>query len=210
MGAHDPPITQVTQEQSQNSSLNKTSFDVSNIDQLDGNATLLSNSESLDLSHKPFPRNKLRERRATVANYLPVVTVCNARSLFPKIENFKNDLLEQEIDVSLVCEVWEKAEDPIHKNKITEMLEFDGLKYFSTARPKGKRGGGVAIIVNQEKFTAEKINVQIPRKVEAIWVLLKPKSHELAFVKKIILCAFYSPPGSKLQDVLKDHIIGTL
>ena len=27
---------------------------------------------------------------------------------------------------------------------------------------------------------------------------------------KIILCSFYSPPGSKKQSKLKDHIIGTL
>ena len=35
------------------------------------------------------------------------------------------------------------------------MLELEGLQYFSTTRPRGKRGGGVAIIVNQEKFIAE-------------------------------------------------------
>ena len=132
MGVRDPPI-QLNNNESVNSSFQSINFNISNIEQLDGNASFLTNNKSLSLSHKPKPRNKLRENRATVANYLPVVTVCNTRSLFPKIENFKNDLLEREVDVSLVCEVWEKAEDPVHKSQITKMLELEGLQYFSTA-----------------------------------------------------------------------------
>ena len=63
------------------------------------------------------------------------------------------------------------------------MLEFEGLKYFSTTRPKGKRGGGAAIIVNTRKFSVEKLNVQIPPKLEIIWALAKPKSEAAEFKK---------------------------
>ena len=56
------------------------------------------------------------------------------------------------MDVNLCCEVWEKSEDKKHKGEIEKMLELDGLKYFSTTRPRGKRGGGAAIIVNTEHF----------------------------------------------------------
>ena len=69
-----------------------------------------------------------------------MVSVCNLRSLFPKIGNFKNDLFERQVDVSLCSEVWEKAESKKHKDEIEKMLEMDGLKYFSTTRPRGKRG----------------------------------------------------------------------
>ena len=89
------------------------------------------------------------------------------------------------------------------------MLEMDGLKYFSTNRPWGKRGGGAAIIVNTERFQVEKIDIQIPHKLEIIWALAKPKAEDAQF-KKIILCSFYSPPRSRLRNKLKDHMVGTL
>ena len=89
------------------------------------------------------------------------------------------------------------------------MLELDGLKYFSTTRPSGKRGGGAAIIVNTENFRVEKLEVHIPHHLEIVWALARPK-HEDAQFKVIILCSFYSPPRSRLRSKLKDHIIGTL
>ena len=96
------------------------------------------------------------------------------RSLFPKIKNFKRDFLERSIDVSLCSEIWEDSEKVIHKKEIEKMFELDGLQYFSTSR-KGKRGGGVAIIVNSTTYEAEKLKVTIPNNVEIIWVLAKPK-----------------------------------
>ena len=113
------------------------------------------------------------------------------------------------MDVSLCCEVWEKAEDKKHKGEIEKMLELDGLKYFSTTRPRGKRGGGAAIIVNTEKFKAEKLDIQIPHKLEVVWAIARPKNEDAQF-KVLILCSFYSPPRSRLRNKLKDHIIGTL
>ena len=59
------------------------------------------------------------------------------------------------------------------------------------------------------KFKVEKLEIQIPNKLEIVWALAKPK-HADAFFKNIILCSFYSPPRSKLRNKLKDHIVGTL
>ena len=132
MGVHRPPISQTSPNQT---ILQNFSQNVSNIGQLDGNISLSTDSDkSLSHSPVPLPLTKLRKRLALVANYLPTVTVTNTRSLFPKIENFKNDLLEREVDVSLISEVWEKAEDLKHRHEITKMLELEGLKYFSTTR----------------------------------------------------------------------------
>ena len=183
---------------------------ISNIDQLDGNVSVCSDN-SAGGNRPTFVRiaNRRQTKKASVAHHLPVVTVCNLRSLFPKIKNFKNDIFERQIDVSLCCEVWEKAESKKHKDEIELMLEMDGLKYFSTTRPRGKRGGGAAIIVNTERFKVEKLNIQIPHHLEIIWALAKPKA-ETAQFKNIILCSFYSPPRSRLRTKLKDHIIGTL
>ena len=183
---------------------------ISNIDQLDGNVSVCSDN-SAGGNRPTFVRiaNRRQTKKASVAHHLPVVTVCNLRSLFPKIDNFKNDLFERQIDVSLCCEVWEKSESKKHKFEIEQMLEMDGLKYFSTTRPKGKRGGGAAIIVNTKRFKVETLNIQIPHHLEIIWALAKPKTENAEF-KNIILCSFYSPPRSRLRNKLKDHIIGTL
>ena len=88
---------------------------------------------------------------------LPIVATYNARSLFPKISNFKTDMLERNIAVSMVCEVWQKSEDKQHLFEVEKMLELNGLKYVSKSRPSNKRGGGVALVVNQEKFSIEKL-----------------------------------------------------
>ena len=179
---------------------------ISDIDQLDGNASILSD----DYNNSAQPRNnKYRNKIASVAHHLPVVTVNNLRSLFPKVGNFKTDMLERQVDVSLCCEIWEKAESKKHRNAIEEMLELDGLKYFSTPRPRGKRGGGAAIIVNTERFKVEKLQIQIPHKLEIVWALAKPKHPDAQF-KNLLSCSFYSPPRSRLRNKLKDHIIGTL
>ena len=174
---------------------------VSDLDQLDGNVSVCSNT---DTRENIAPDTNYRVHNASVANHLPVVTVCNMRSFFPKLENFKTY-----VDISLLCEVWQKAEDKRHMNEIESMLEMDGLKYFSTMRPKGKRGGGAAIIANQEKFQVEKLDIHIPHKLEIIWALAKPKAESAQF-KHIILCSFYSPPRSRLRNRLKDHMVGTL
>ena len=40
-------------------------------------------------------------------------------------------MFEREIDASLLCEVWEQSENVKHKTEIENMLEMEGLKYFS-------------------------------------------------------------------------------
>ena len=84
---------------------------------------------------------------------------------------------------------------------------MNGLKYISTARPSG--WGGAAIIANMEKYSLEKMNIFVPHNLEIIWGLLKPKSEEAKY-KKIILCSYYSPPNSRKNSKLTDHIISTL
>ena len=79
---------------------------------------------------------------ASVAHHLPVVTVSNMRSLFPKVWKHTTDMLERQVDVSLCCEIWEKAEDRRHKDSIEQMLELHGLKYFSTPVPGVGEGVG--------------------------------------------------------------------
>ena len=119
----------------------------------------------------------------------------------------KTDILERNIDVAFLCEIWEKKEKKVHQLQIETLLETEGLKYFSTPRPSG--WGEAAIIVNQEKFTAEKLNIFIPHNLEVVWSILKPKDAEAKY-KRIIICSFYSPPNSKKNLKLTDHLVTTL
>ena len=134
---------------------------------------------------------------------LPRVTIYNARSLFPKIESFATDMKERETDVSFISEVWEKETSKKHAKKIEELLELQGIKYISTPR-RNKRGGGAAVAVNLAKFSISKLNVQIPKKVEAVWGLLKPKLR--GKYSSIIVCCFYSPPDLRRNLNLVNHL----
>ena len=79
------------------------------------------------------------------------------------------------VDFALLCEVWHKAENKKHGKAIEGMLELNGLKYMSTSRPKGKRGGGAAIIVNLERFAV--VEIANPHNLEIVRALAKPNSH---------------------------------
>ena len=114
----------------------------SNIPQLDGNTSLISEDGYHNNKHcnKPqSPKNIHRVKNAKIAHHLPVVTVTNYRSFFPKIKNAKKDIFERQVDINLGCEVWQKAESKKHRAEIETMLELEGLKYFSTP-DQGERG----------------------------------------------------------------------
>ena len=158
---------------------------MSDIGQLDGNVSVCSTNVKTD--------------KFTAALNLPIVATYNLRSLMPKIESLKTDLLERQIDVGFLTEIWEQEHNSDHRFEIEKMLEMSGLQYFSTARPPNKKGvsyGGVAIVVNLKKFTCEKLKIHTPSSLEVVWGLLRPKNPGAKF-KKIIVCSFYSPPEKK-------------
>ena len=148
-----------------------------------------------------------RDNRLEVGESLPIIAVSNLRSLTPKLYNFKNDMIEREISVALLSEVWEKANCKKQQYEIEKMLQLEGLKYISTPRTT-KRGGGAAIVVNLSKFSLEKIQVLIPHQLEVVWGLLRPKK-VTSRIREIIVCAFYSPPKSKKNSKLLDHLMST-
>ena len=129
------------------------------------------------------------------------------RSIFPKLGHLKIDLIERDISLGFCCEIWQKSENKNHAQKIEEMLEMEGLQYISTPRPRG--WGGAAIIVNQDRFTLEKLKINIPHNLEVVWGLVKTKSENCKF-KKIVACSFYSPPKTKKNQKLVDHLVSTL
>ena len=149
---------------------------VSNINQLDGNVSV-SSDESESVS--PHPARTAPNDKRSAAWHLPTVASYNMRSFFPKVGNVKKDILERGISCGFFSEIWQKSENKSHMFQIEKMLETEGLKYISTARPSG--WGGAVIIVNQEKFSLEKLNISIPHNLEVIWGLLRSKSEDAKF-----------------------------
>ena len=148
-----------------------------------------------------------RDNRKVEGLSLPIISVSNCRSLTPKLNNFKNDIIQRGISVSLCSEVWEKANCKKQRFEFEKMFHMEGLKYISTPRTT-KRGGGAAIIVNIENFTLDKLEIIIPYKLEVIWGLMRPKIASPK-IREIIVCSFYSPPKSKKNSKLLDHLIST-
>ena len=146
-----------------------------------------------------------RENKCIQALSLPTIVSYNMRSIWSKINSFSEDMHERSAEIGFLCEVWEKSESKKHQKKIEEMLEMCNISYISTPRPGAKRGGGAAIAFSTAKFTITKLNIQIPNPLEIVWALLRP-IEPTADIRKVILCSFYSPPNSKKNKLLIDHI----
>ena len=183
---------------------------MSNLDQLDGNISFCS-SDNVKNSRPDKPTNMKIDKIAAALS-LPIVATYNLRSLMPKIQSLKTDILERSVDLSFLQEIWEKGEDKVHQFEIEKMLEIDGLQYISKPRPtnaKGRSYGGAAIVINKEKFSCEKLNIFVPRTLEVVWGLVKPKNPSAKF-KQIIACSFYSPPNKRKNSKMADHLVSTL
>ena len=150
-----------------------------------------------------------RDNKKIQSLTLPKLVCYNVRALVPKIFSLARDMKERESDLCFLTEVWEKKEKKKHQFKLEELLEMHGIQYISTPRPGAQRGGGAAIAVRLEKFSISKLNIPLPRSTEVVWGLLRPKEIS-GEITTIIACCFYSPPRSRKNQVLVDHITLTL
>ena len=157
----------------------------------------------------PVRKTIKRSNKLVKSSNLPIISVSNLHSLMPKVRNFTLDMQERQIGCGLLSEVWEKKNKKKHKYEIERMLYMEGLKYISTPRPSAKRGGGAAIVAPIDKFLLEKLDIEIPNKLEVCWGMLRPKLSDNAMIKEIIVVSFYSPPKSNKKSKLIDHILTT-
>ena len=62
---------------------------------------------------------------------IPTVATYNLRSLFPKINNLKDDIVERGVDCAFLSEIWEHSENETHQYELDKLLQLHGLQYFS-------------------------------------------------------------------------------
>ena len=176
--------------------------------QLDGNVSLNSqDSDTID-NENLFPKID----KISTALSLPIIATYNLRSLLPKVNCLKTDILEREIDVAFLQGIWENSENIKYQSEIEKMFELNGLLYKSTPRMKGKgkvNYGGAALIINSLKYSFSEVNVSVPSGLEIIWGLLRPKTQSSKY-NSIIVCSFYSPPNKYKYPKMADHICSTL
>ena len=120
-------------------------------------------------------------------------------------------MIHRNIQVALLCEIWEKSSNKKYQQEIENMLEINGLKYISCPRAGGRTGGGVGVVANSEYFSFQKIDVKIPHNLEIIWTLVRQKNPPKGLeIKEIICASFYSPPKSRKNLKMIDHIVTTV
>ena len=80
------------------------------IEQLDGNNSILSDIGQSSVS------------QPTKESFMPTVASYNLRSLIPKINNFKDDILEHGIDCAFLSEMWENSDNEKHQYELEKLL----------------------------------------------------------------------------------------
>ena len=176
--------------------------------QLDGNVSDISSLLEDSSASSEVPSLYQCEDQFTA---IPTIYSANARSLFPKFDDFSEKLLNLRIDVAQISESWQDVNKDDHNDKIATLEHSLGYKWYSFARPKYRDdgsltgGGGTAICVNQRNFSSSKIeDIVVPQNVEVVWVKVIPK-HK-SDVKVFIICGIYSKPNSRTKTKLNDHI----
>ena len=135
----------------------------------------------------------------------------NARSVFPKLSDLTEKLLNHRIDVAQISESWQDLQNDDHNKKIDILEHRFGYKWYGFARPKIRKdgtktgGGGTAVLINQRTFLSSLIqDIIVPPNLEVIWVKLTPKKK--SNVKVFIICGIYSKPNARTKTLLNDHI----
>lgn len=126
---------------------------------------IVSHRTNINISnHRGLPvlRTVGINKRVAASAELPTIAVTNFRSLGPRVQAVKDDMLLRDLEVQIGSESWEKESNEKLKSDIEGIFQLHGIQYISCPRPNKKRGGGVSILVNTRRFTITKINILDP------------------------------------------------
>ena len=109
------------------------------------------------------------------------------------------------LEAAIVSESWEREDLPLEK-----LLKMENFKIHSYKRPKVKAkkqpGGGCAIVYSEKRFKAKKLDIFVPKGVEACWLLLQPLNKN-DLIENIAIASIYVSPNSVYKTATIDHII---
>jgi len=146
-----------------------------------------------------------RSNKVGQALSLPKILNLNPRSIYNKVNEYVTFVEEQEVDLTIMSETWERE-----GLSLENLLKTDETEVISNYSQRKQKGGRPAIIVKNEKFFVQNLTnteIDIPWGVEAVWALLTPKNTSNASsIKKIVVGSIYSKPQSRKKSVLLDHI----
>ena len=110
--------------------------------------------------------------------------------------------------IAFVTELWLQNKNPLHQRELERRQQLEGYTFFTNSRAT-QRGGGVGVVVNTNLgYSGKKlqINSRVGRNsLEVVWVLVTPPSPVNGIDKFICVC-IYSPPRSRLHDILFEHL----
>ena len=112
------------------------------------------------------------------------------------------------MNIAFLTECWLSNQNPLHSRELDRRLHLNGYEFITNARAS-RRGGGVGIVVNQNLgYTATRLQVNCTTgasSLEIVWALVVPPS-PINGIKQFIWSRLYSPPRSRLNEQLVEHI----
>ena len=182
------------------------SSQVSDIEQIDGNVSLDSNSShfsspspsscrietviSYDRQQHPsyinqplkYPKRNLitikRSKKVVDASVLPVVMNLNPRSLYNKQNAFRTLVEQTELGICTVSESWDRSHET-GGNRLSDILNIDGYRWIQNCVQRKKKGGKPAILACEKLFHIKELSpevITVPIGIEAVWALLIPRN----------------------------------
>ena len=136
---------------------------------------------------------------------LPTVMNVNPRSIYNKLEEFHDFVIEHNVDCIFMSESWERPDQPLDT-----VISLPDHTVISNPHQRKGAGGRPALIINNNKFHVRNITqslIEVPWGVEATWAMMTPKNiSNNSIIKNTAVCSLYSKPNSKKKELLLDHI----
>ena len=200
--------------------LEKSSFDISNICQFDGNISVKSvidgetipvhiserqNASTAEERLPPVRKTLLRHSLISQSMALPTIMNLNPRSIYNKTEDFKLLIEQYNVDCILMSESWERE-----KFSLKQLLNLDNYEIVMNVQQRDARGGKPAILVKTDHYFVKNLTpdvITVPTGVEAAWALIMPKiKNSKNKIKSIALCSLYYSKKFTNKTDLYDHI----
>ena len=128
---------------------------------------------------------------------LPSVLLCNARSVFPKIDELRASILFHPVDFVAV------TESRLHADLPDSTIGIGGYDVHRNDR-SGRRGGGVTAFVSSSVPCKCLKNMEHPD-FECLWLNLRPRRLPRS-VTSIHFAVAYNPPNSPLHNDLVSYL----